>query len=141
DELCRGIGLLLEPLDADRSQRLDDRGVSTLGGHFLGSAAECPSELREPHDRERNSTGHRTPYRWLHPRMDLHFVTLALGEANFSCFNRGIISSGEPANVRLGNYSEHAGAARLSDIGDGASYQAARCGARQRRWSAHRVVT
>jgi hypothetical protein len=37
--------------------------------------------------------------------MDLHFVTLALGEANFSCFNRRIISSDEPANVRLGNYS------------------------------------
>src|ERR1700746_2298740 len=50
---------------------------------------------------------------------------LALGEANFSCFNRRIISSGEPANVRLGNYSEHAGAARLSDIGDGVSYQTA----------------
>jgi hypothetical protein len=29
--------------------------------------------------------------------MDLHFVTLALGEANFSCFNRRIISSGKPA--------------------------------------------
>jgi hypothetical protein len=45
---------------------------------------------------------------------------LALGEANFSCFNRGVISRGEPANVRLGNYSEDAGPARLSDIGDGA---------------------
>jgi hypothetical protein len=40
--------------------------------------------------------------------MDLHFVTLALGEANFSCFNRRIISSGEPANVRFGNYSDDA---------------------------------
>jgi hypothetical protein len=62
--------------------------------------------------------------------MDLHFVTLALGEANyFSCFNRRIISSGKPTNVRLGNYSEDAGAARLSDIGPdrrrGASRQAA----------------
>jgi hypothetical protein len=52
--------------------------------------------------------------------MDLHFVTLALGEANFSGFNRGIISSGEPANVRLGNYSDDAGLTRLSDLGDGA---------------------
>jgi hypothetical protein len=52
-----------------------------------------------------------------------------------------IISSGKPTNVRLGNYSEDAGAARFSDMGDGASYQAARCGARQRAWSAHRVVT
>jgi hypothetical protein len=33
-------------------------------------------------------------------------LALALGEANFSCFNRRVISSGEPANVRLGNYSE-----------------------------------
>jgi hypothetical protein len=46
--------------------------------------------------------------------MDLHFVTLALGEANFSCFNRRIISSGKPANVTLGNYSEDAGPARSS---------------------------
>jgi hypothetical protein len=66
------------------------------------------------------TAGHCTPYRWFHPGMDLHFVTLALGEANFSCFNRGIISSGEPANVRLGNYSDDAGPARLSDLGDGA---------------------
>jgi hypothetical protein len=56
----------------------------------------------------------------VHPGMDSHFVTLDLAEANFSYFNRTIISSGEPANVRLGNYSEHAGAARLPDIGDGA---------------------
>jgi hypothetical protein len=48
--------------------------------------------------------------------MDLHLVTLALGEANFSCYNRGVISSGEPANVRLGNCSDDAGPARLSDI-------------------------
>jgi len=27
--------------------------------------------------------------------MDLHFVTLDLAEANFSCFNRRIISSGK----------------------------------------------
>src|SRR4029077_9225352 len=108
------MGWLPEPSDADRSQRRDECGVSTLGGHFLGSAAECPSELREPQDRERNSAGHRTPYRWFHPGMDLHLVTLALGETSFSCFNRRIISSGKPANVSLGNYSENAGPARSS---------------------------
>jgi hypothetical protein len=54
--------------------------------------------------------------------MDLHFVTLVLGEANFSCFNRGVISSGAPANVRLGNYSDDAGPARLSDIADDRRY-------------------
>src|SRR5205807_1475825 len=86
DELCYGIGLLLEPFDADRSQRRDNRGCSTLGGHFLSSAAECPSKLREPDDRERNSAGHCTPYRWFHPGMDLHFITLAVGEGNFSGF-------------------------------------------------------
>src|SRR5438876_1838450 len=48
------------------------------------------------------------------------FVTLGFGRSEFLCFNRGIISSGEPANVRFGNYSDDAGPARLADIGDGA---------------------
>jgi hypothetical protein len=82
---------VLEFLDADRSQYGYDRGFSTLGGHFLGSAAERPSELREPDDRERSSAGQCAPYRWFHPGMDLHFVTLALGEANFSCFTENHI--------------------------------------------------
>src|SRR6266436_5072152 len=115
DQFRRCIGLVLELLDADRSQHRYDRGFGALGCHSLSCAAECPSERRESDNRDRNSTGHCTPYRWFHPGMDLHFVTLALGEANFSCFTRGIISSGEPASVRFGNYSDYAGAARLSD--------------------------
>jgi hypothetical protein len=78
--------LVLELLDADRSQRRYDRGFRALGGHFLSSAAECPSERREPDNRERNSADHCTPYRWFRPAMDLHFGTLALGEANFLLF-------------------------------------------------------
>src|SRR6202035_5011628 len=62
-------------LDADRSQRRYDRGFSALACHFLRGAAECPSEGREPDNRERNSADHCTPYRWFHPGMDLHFVT------------------------------------------------------------------
>src|SRR5438132_13438621 len=52
-------------------------------------------------------------------------LPLALGEANFSCFNRRVISSGEPANVRFGNYSDDAGPARLSET-DGVSDQSPR---------------
>ena len=84
DELGCCIGLLPEFLDADRSQRCYDRGFSALVCHFLSGAAECPSERRKPYDRERNSADHCTPYRWFHPGMDLHFVTLTLGEGNFS---------------------------------------------------------
>lgn len=76
DELCRGIGLLLEPFDADRSQRRDDRSFSALGGHLLGSAAECPAERRKPDDRERNGSDRRAPHRRFYPRMDLHLVTV-----------------------------------------------------------------
>src|SRR5438132_2086146 len=115
DELCYGIGLLLELFDADRSQRRDDRGCSTLGCHFLSSAAECPSELREPDDRERNSADHCTPHRWFHPRMDLHFVTLAVGEGNFSGFrSTREHSPWRDGEDRLGNYSDDALPSRLS---------------------------
>src|ERR1700746_2524096 len=82
DEFCCGIGLLLESFDTDRSQRLDDSGFRALSCHFLRSVAECPSELGEPDDRERYSADHCTPHRWFHPGMDLHFVTLILGEGN-----------------------------------------------------------
>jgi hypothetical protein len=47
--------LLLELLDADRSQRRYDRGFSALACQFLRGAAECPSERRKPDNRERNS--------------------------------------------------------------------------------------
>jgi hypothetical protein len=47
--------LLLELLDADRSQRRYDRGFSALGCNFLSGAAECLSERRKPDSRERNS--------------------------------------------------------------------------------------
>ena len=93
------IGLLLEPLDADRSQRRYDRGFGALAGHFLRGAAECPSERRKPDNRERNSADHCTPYRWFHPGMDLHFVTLALGEFLLVQIKRGNIARGKPATV------------------------------------------
>src|ERR1700736_5160171 len=109
DELCYGIGLLLELFDADRSQGRDDRSCSTLGGHFLSSAAECPSKLREPDDRERNSADHCTPHRWFHPGMDLHFVTLAVGEGHFSGFrSTRKISPWRDDEDSLGNYSDDA---------------------------------
>ena len=76
DAFCCGIGLLLEPLQTDRSQRRDDRGFSALSCHFLGSAAERPSELRQPDEGERNSADHYTRDRWFHPGMDLHSVAL-----------------------------------------------------------------
>ncbi len=75
------------------------------------------------------------------PRDGSSFRHLGSGRSELLLFQPKNHIERRAANVRLGNYSEDAGAARLSDIGDGASYQAARCGARQRRRSAHRVVT
>ena len=67
DEFRFGIGLLLEPLHTDRNQRPDDRGFSALSCHFIGSAAERPSELRQLDEGERNSADHCTRHRWFHP--------------------------------------------------------------------------
>ena len=54
-----------------------------------------------------NSAGHCTPYRWFHPGMDLHFVTLAVGEGNFSGFRSTREHSPWPDDEdSLGNYSE-----------------------------------
>src|SRR5205807_5419727 len=120
DELGCCIGLLLEFLDADRSQRYYDCGFSALGCHFLSGAAECPSERRKPYDRERDSADHCTPYRWFHPGMDLHFVTLALEEGKLLLVQDQVrkhspLRAGED---RLGNYSDGWRPARSSDIGD-----------------------
>ena len=76
----------MELLYADRSEHRHDRVLSALSCYFLGSAAECPSERREPDYREPDSTDHCTPYRWFHAGMDLHLITLALGEGHFSYF-------------------------------------------------------
>ena len=95
DAFRRGIGLLLEPLQTDRSQRRDDRRFSALSCHFLRSAAECPSELGEPDGRERYSADHCTPHRWFHSGMDLHFVTLV-------CEKRNSLVSGQSANIGRG---------------------------------------
>jgi len=91
--------LLLELLDADRSQRRYDRGFSALACHFLRGAAKCSSERRKPDSRESNSADHCTPYRWFHPGMDLHYVTLALGEFLLVQIKRGRIARIEPATV------------------------------------------
>jgi hypothetical protein len=93
------MGLLLELRDADRSQHRYDRGFRALGCHFLSSAAECPSERREPEDRERNSADHCTPYRWFHPGMDLHSSPW-LGRRELLLLfqiKRGTIARNEPA--------------------------------------------
>ena len=68
--------------------------------HSLSSATECPSERREPDDRQHNSAGHCTPYRWFHPGMDLHVVTLAW-EKGFLRFqiNQEPLARGEPAKI------------------------------------------
>jgi len=103
---------VLELLDADRSKHCYDRGFSALGGHFLSGTSECPPERREPDSRERNSAA-TAP----------HIAGFILGWIFISSpwiwQKRTSPASTEEsyraasAKVRLGNYSEDAGAARL----------------------------
>ena len=127
DELGCCIGLLLEFLDADRSQRCYDCGFSALGCHFLSGAAECPSERRKPYDRERDSADYCTPYRWFHPGMDLHFVTLHSGRRDLlPVSTTESYRRGEPAKVDSETTQRTPAPFRMSDIGDAATAPAHR---------------
>src|ERR1700736_2413225 len=89
-----------------------------------------PSERREPTTLNTTTPATAPHTAGFTPGWIFIFVTLAPGEANFSCFHRRIISSGEPPSVRLGNFSDDTGPARLSYVGNGAGEQVARCWAR-----------
>src|ERR1700730_6038706 len=45
-----------------------------------------PSERREPHDRQYNSAGHCTPYRWFHSGMDFRFRPRGSGRSELLLF-------------------------------------------------------
>src|SRR5205823_351691 len=75
----RGVGLVLEFLDADRCQ---DRHDGVFGTHLrltLGGAAEYPSEGREADHRYSDRTGRRSPQRRLYRRVFSHIRVLPVG--------------------------------------------------------------
>jgi len=120
-----------------RSQHRYDRGFGRAGLPFAQQYCRVSIERRES-TTVPQSAGHCTPYRWFHPGMDLHFVTLPL-EKRILLFTRGIISSGEPAS--LGSETTQTMPARLDvEIGDVLTPKREVLRT-QRPWSAHRVVT
>src|SRR6266436_3107836 len=99
DQFRRCIGLVLELLDADRSQHRYDRGFGALGCYSLSSSAECPSERRESDNRNATAPA-AAPHTAGFTRVDLHFVTLAWekGLLRFQ-INQEPIARGGPAKI------------------------------------------
>jgi hypothetical protein len=72
-QFCRRICLVLEALDADRRQGGNDGGLGALFAHPLGSAAECPSELRKANYGYGRRAEYRSPAEWFELLKSFHF--------------------------------------------------------------------